>query len=775
MKHLTLGAVGVCALTALISTRSPAQIPTQGQAQLPGGLPAGMTPDQLAQVLRQNPQLGNTVRQRLQQSGLTPEQIRAQLAAAGYPPNLLDAYLGAGQPGQPTPLPSAQILAAVQALGLGTITPVPESLHVDTGFIRVRAESLHAESLSTGNYVFGVDVFRRTTTQFLPQLTGPVDPLYRLGPGDILVLVLTGGVEQTYQLEVTREGFVLIPQAGQVYVNNLTLESARTVFYDRLGRVYSKLRGPNPSIKFDVTVSRVRVNQVYVIGEVKQPGAYQMSALGSALTALYAAGGVTARANLRQIEIRRLDRVVATLDLYDYLLRGDKHNDIRLETADVVYVPLHGTRVQVTGAVLRPAIYELKEPETLPDLLRAAGGFRANAAADRLAIHRILPPAERRPGPLPRAALDVALASASPTGPHGTAPPGQAPRGTPAEADPLGGVVIPSLPLDNGDSVVVDSVGPLDSLLYVAISGMVNKPGRYPWQEGLTLRDLVKLARGPKIGASLKDVEIARLPADRRQGQLADTVRAPIDSTYLLERDRTGRYIGPAGQAFPGSGALEVPLQPYDEVLILKQPDFELQRTVQIRGEIRFPGTYALRSKSDRLTDVLDRAGGLTPQAYANGIRFYRRDANAGRVGLDLPKVLENPTYRDNIVLADGDSLYIPTYIPTVRVEGAVNSPGSVTYVRGEGLDYYLDAAGGVSFKGDKQRVFVQQPNGNVRAVHKRPLFFGTSKPTPEPGAMVVVPVRDTINRSDVASILPVIGSIVTALTTILVVYLSRH
>jgi polysaccharide biosynthesis/export protein len=774
MKLHSIAAVGALALSALAPIRSPGQVPTQGQTQLPGGLPAGLTPDQLAQLLQQNPQLGNVIRQRLQQSGLSPDQVRAQLAASGYPSNLLDPYLGAVPTGQAAPIPSTLTLAAIQALGLGGGGPALEFLPVDTGLNRVRAESMRAESLATGNYVFGVDVFRRSTTQFLPQLTGPVDPMYRLGPGDVLVLVLTGGVEQAYQLEVTREGFVIVPQVGQIFVNNLRLEGVRSVLYDRLGRVYSKLRGPNPTIKFDVTVSRVRINQVYVIGEVKQPGAYQLSALGSALTALYAAGGVTTRADMRQIEIRRLDKVVATLDLYDYLLRGDKRDDIRLESGDVVYVPLHGTRVQVTGAVLRPAIYELKNGETLPDALRAAGGFRANAAVDRLTIHRILPAAERRPGPLPRAALDIALAVAAPSDQRGSVRPDDAASPTAAEADPLGGVVIPSLPLDNGDSVVVDSIGPLDSLLYVGINGMVNKPGRYPWQEGMTLRALVLLARGPKIGAYLKDAEIARLPADRSQGQLADTLRAPIDSTYLFERDRAGHYIGPPGQAFPGSGAPEVRLQPYDEVLILKQPDFELQRTVQVRGEVRFPGTYALRSKNDRLTDVLDRAGGVTPQAYANGVRFYRHDANAGRVGLNLAKVLRDRRDKDNIVLADGDSVFIPSYIPTVRVEGAVNSPGSVTYVRGEGLDYYLSAAGGLSFKGDKRRVFVQQPNGNVRAVHKRPLFFGSSKPSPEPGALVVVPVRDTTRQSQTGTIIAGIAQIVATLTTIIVVVVTR-
>jgi protein involved in polysaccharide export with SLBB domain len=229
-------------------------------------------------------------------------------------------------------------------------------------------EALRAESLATGNYVFGVDVFRRSTTQFLPTLAGPVPPDYTLGPGDHLVLILTGELEFAYSLQVTREGFVLIPQVGQLFVANLTLDQLRDVLYARLGRVYSGVRrGPDATTRFDISVASVRINQVYVVGEVKQPGAYQLSALGTVLTSLYAAGGVTDRADLRHIEVRRLDKPENTVDLYDYLLHGEKRGDIRLQTGDVVFVPLHGTRAQVTGAVPRPAIYELKAAETLVD------------------------------------------------------------------------------------------------------------------------------------------------------------------------------------------------------------------------------------------------------------------------------------------------------------------------------------------------------------------------------------------------------------------------
>ncbi len=156
----------------------------------------------------------------------------------------------------------------------------------------------------------------------------------------------------------------------------------------------------------------MRANQIFVVGEVAQPGAYQISSLGTALTALYAAGGVTERANMRRIEVQRLGKAVASLDLYDYLLRGDTRSDIRLETGDVVFVPVHDTRVQLSGAVIRPGIYELKAGEQLGDLLAAGGGFRADAALQRVTVHRILAAAERGPGRAPRAALDIALAVA---------------------------------------------------------------------------------------------------------------------------------------------------------------------------------------------------------------------------------------------------------------------------------------------------------------------------------------------------------------------------
>jgi protein involved in polysaccharide export with SLBB domain len=841
MTSAKRAALRALTISAMIVTRAPAQ-----NAPVP---PPAQAPQALQQAAQQQPELADLLRQRIQSSGLTPEQIRSRLAASGYPPNVLDAYLGVPSPGQASSQPGSQELAAIQALGFGTFVARPESLSVDTGLIRMRADSATTP-------IFGADVFRRSTTQFLPLLAGPVPTDYKLGPGDVLVLILTGDVELAYTLQITREGFVLVPQVGQVFVSNLTLDQLRDVLYSRLSRVYSGVRrGPTSTTRFDITVANVRANQVYVVGEVNQPGAYQISALGTALSALYAAGGVTQRANMRLIDIRRLGRSVATLDLYDYLLHGDTRSDIRLETGDVVFVPVHGTRAEVVGAVVRPAIYELKPGESLLDLLRAAGGFRPNAALNRVSVRRILPAALRTAGAPARTVIDVQLTPEQPT-------PDPDPPGDPAPPV-INGVMLPSFGMNDGDSVVVDSLpekagrnfvdirgsvyqpgryglepgmalsrlvkraggfrpatyagrahierlNVADSTryvlavelpgdtgvawkndpklqqydvvtvygrpemrdsLYVAIGGMVNAPGRYTWRQGMTLRDVILMAHGPRFGAYLKEAEIARLPVDRSAGQLAQALRVALDSTYLFDRDSTGHYVGPPGLPAPARGAPEVALEPYDNVLILKQPDFELQRRVYVLGEVRFPGTYSLKWKDERLADVIERAGGLTAQAYPAGIRFVRVVGNAGRINIDLTRALDERKSRADIILQQGDSILVPEYQPSVKIAGAVNAPGSVLWQEGQGLDDYVGGAGGYSYLADRGRVSVRYANGEVRT-RRRSLLF-SSEPRPGPGSEVFGPVKDTTHTTNYVALF---GSIVQILaSTIAIVVVIRH
>jgi len=750
MYRTTFGVVGLL-LSSLVWDVSAQQLPPPGQAS-----------QLLQQAIQQNPGLGDQIASQIQSSGLTPDQVRQRLEQNGYPSNLLDPYMGAGQPGSSAPAPGASELAAMRALGLSANT-LDESTRPLQGFVQATGESIPAESLALGNYVFGVDVFRRTTSEFLPLLSGPVPQDYQLGAGDQVVLILSGDIQAAYTLRIAREGFVLIPQVGQLYLANLTLDQALDVLYSRLSKLYSSVgRDAGAKTHLSLSVASVRVNQIYVVGEVKQPGAYEISALGTAMTALYAAGGVTRRANMREIEIRRHDQVVATLDLYDYLLRGEKRDDIRLETGDVVFVRLRGKRAQVTGAVLRPAIYELKPDETLPVLLRAAGGFAPEAALERVAIYRIVPVPARGTGPYPRSVVSVSLPVIQRVGDD--------PPPTPTGASVFGPVFVPGLAVEDGDSVVVDSVPGRAESYYVAISGAVRRAGRYPWREGMTLRELLTEARGPGVGAYLKEAEIARLPADRSAGQLAQTIRVPLDSTYLTARDSAGRFIGPPGQAFPASGSPEVALEPYDNVLILKQPAFSLQSTVYVGGEIRFPGDYALISGQDRLTDIIDRAGGLTPLAFQDGIRFMRTADGVGQVDIDLPRAQKGHNSRYNLVLQDGDSIYIPEFQPSVKVSGAVNAPGSIMWQRGRDVEFYVNAAGGANYKADMSAVRVHYANGTVRTRNTTLLVFHAD-PAPAPGSEVIVPMRDTtVKKPDLITTLGVVAQVISSIVTLAVV-----
>jgi protein involved in polysaccharide export with SLBB domain len=209
-------------------------------------------------------------------------------------------------------------------------------------------------------------------------------------------------------------------------------------------------------------------------------------------------------------------------------------------------------------------------------------------------------------------------------------------------------------------------------------------------------------------------------------------------------------------------------------VLIFRQPEWELQRTVSISGQIRYPGRYALITRTDRILDLIQRAGGLTKEAYPTGIKFYRSQDRGGRIGVDLPRVIRDPKYRDNLILSGGDSIVIPEYTPVVYVNGAVNAPMSVTLVPGKNLEYYISAAGGYKRDADKNRAYVTQPNGKVQSVHKHWWFFPDTKPHPLAGAAIFVPERDPLDKKDWIGLAGSIAQILASLTAIVVVVIRK-
>ena len=194
----------------------------------------------------------------------------------------------------------------------------------------------------------------------------------------------------------------------------------------------------------------------------------------------------------------------------------------------------------------------------------------------------------------------------------------------------------------------------------------------------MTIRDLMLMARGPTVGADLREAEVSRLPDQRGLGELAERLRVPLDSSYLSQRSADGRYAGPPGVTFPPAGSSpEFILAPFDQILIMRQPDFEIPQSIKITGEVSVPGEYTLLTKNDRLTDLIGRANGMLQTGYPEGARFFRPQDGLGRIDVDLPAALDDPAGQANALLQPGDSLHIPVYSPTVVVTGAVNSPAS--------------------------------------------------------------------------------------------------
>ena len=818
---------------------------------MPGAAPAQQRPParteraepDTAELRRRAEQrLGRSISQaeileRLRQSGMTRSQIRTRLQQMGYDPGLADRYFDAlergGEP--PEDEPSERFIEALGELGLMRLRMLPDSLAADSLEVPLTAEDSlrlleeEADTLETDELeVFGLRTFRRAGTQFQPVTFGPVDPGYRLGPGDEILLVLTGDVEAAYALDVSREGFLFIPDVGQVSVNGLTLAQLEDQLYSRLGRVYSGVsRSPNATTRFQVSVGALRVNQVAVTGDVVRPGSYQVSSVGGLFNALYQAGGPTAEGSFRHIEVHRGGRLHHVADLYDFLVRGDGASDVRLEHNDRIFVPPAGAQARVEGAVRRPAIYEVKPGEGIRDLLAFAGGPSSDAMLRRVQIDRIVPPAEQRPGYY-RTLVDVPLAELMAAGPSqritdgdvvtvftvsdlrrnriwldgevhnpgiyewnagstlwslleradGLADEAYTSRAhvyrlverdgsrrllqVSLERDDAGRP-IHDLPLADNDSIVVFSNRELRTEEFVSIDGFVKEPDMYPLARGMTLRDLILAAQGFAHGAYVLEAEISR-EADptRRTDTTAYIFRVP-----LAAPGSDGATLGAGEVPRWLPEATEVVLQHGDRVFVRAAPGYEPVRQVHITGQVLAPGAYVLATRDERVVDVIRRAGGLTPQAYAPGMRVVRE---GHIVAADLSRALQRPRDPNNILLVAGDSIHVPVYDAMVTVTGAVNFEARVLYADGKGLDYYIRQAGGFTDQADRNRTTVTYANGERSAV-SRGLFFGRHTPRVAPGSQVFVPAKGEQTGTNWDQVFGRVSAIIGAVATAIIAY----
>ena len=501
-------ALAAAAILALAAPAAAQQVP-----------PPGTSAAQIQQMIN-GQGLQSAIISRIQSSGMTRDQIRQRLASMGYDPSVLDPYLD--QTNATPPQPNTDILNAAQALGVPLSTPAvaqAESAQVETEAAATLPDSSALER-QLNLRIFGLNVFARSTNEFQPLAMGPVPPSYVLGPGDELVLILTGDVEKAYTLDVTREGFIVIPQVGQVWVNGLSLEQLRDRLFGTLGKAYSGVkRGPDATTHFEVSLGRLRANQLFLTGDVVRPGSYLASPIASVLNALYLAGGPTPDGSFRDVRIMRKGKVAHDVDLYEYLLHGNNLDDVLLQPGDVVFVPVHGDQVAIRGEVTRPAIYELKPGETLLDLIRFAGGLTTPAALRMARITRVLPPDQRTEPGVDRTVIGVDLAAVM--------------RGQqkPPELKP-------------GDDVQIFRVRS-EVRNTVTIAGAVWREGTFRLQPGMRVWDLINAADSLQPDAYRPSAQIVRLnPQDSTLSVIPFSLELNADSTPVDNETRPGGLPG---------------------------------------------------------------------------------------------------------------------------------------------------------------------------------------------------------------------------------------
>jgi protein involved in polysaccharide export with SLBB domain len=691
------------------------------------------------------------------------------------------------------------------------------STTVDTSLVRSAPDGLsrrqidslglpRVDSVTQRSRVFGASLFQNASLSFEPDIRIATPRNYIVGPDDEILLDIYGASADNFRLRVTPEGTVKIPNLAPVVVSGLTVEQAEKRIIARLREGgFQGLGVAGSGTYATASVGKIRSIRVTLVGEVVRPGTYTISSLGSAFNALYLAGGPNPETgSFRRIQVIRGNRVVRTIDLYDFLLRADQRDNIRLQDQDVIRVAEYQTRVDVRGEVRRPYLFEMLPGETFQQLLAFAGGFneeaytasvsvRRNTArerkvitltpdefaqflplrGDRFTIGRILDRYENRvqiSGAVMRPG-DYALENGLTTvgelirradGLRKDAFTNRANifrekantdlENVSFDVAKLLANEVPDIPLQRQDSVVIQSIRDLREPYYVSIEGAVNKPDTFNFAENMTVSDLITLAGGFQEGATANRVEIARRIRSDSTTEQNDT------QIYRFSLDRMLRLTD-ADARFT--------LQPFDIVYVRTQPYYGSQQHIVVRGEVMHAGTYAILNRTERISDLITRAGGLKPDAYLLGAQLIR---NSQIVGTDIGAIVENPNSEGNLLLQDKDTLYIPRRSDVVQIQGAVLNPSSVSYEKGVSLKNYISLSGGYTENARVRRSYVVYPNGRKDRTKG---FLGIKRyPKIQPGSIIVVPFKpldqNRLTTIERVTILSVSGSLILAVLNFL-------
>ena len=702
--------------------------------------------------------------------------------------------------------------ASANSLGVQYAMGGEDMLGVDEG--DVLEDMIQSLQIDKINEVFGRSMFNNRKLTFEPNLNIATPENYRLGPGDEVLIDIWGASQTTIDETISPDGYIQVINYGPLYLNGKTVAEANDYASKELSKIYAGIA--DGSSQLSLTLGQLRSIQINVMGEVRIPGSYTLSSLASVFHALYMAGGVNDIGTLRAIKVYRNNELISTIDIYDYIINGNMEGNVRLMDGDVIVVGPYDSLVKVAGKVKRPMIYEMKDDESVNALLKYAGGFTGDAYTknvrlirksgreyqiytvddmnfgafqvmdgDSLFVDSVLTRyanlvevrgAVYRPGMyqmggdvntikelidkaegirgdafLNRAVLhrykdDLTLEVLS------------------IDVKGLLGGTVPDMALHKDDILYIPSIHDVQEERTVSITGEVAREDTFAYGENMTLEDIILQAGGLKEAASTVRVDVSRRIKDTKALNDTDTIAQTF--SFALK------------DGFVVDGEPGFVLQPFDEVHVRRSPGYQEQQNIEIEGEIMFAGTYTLSTKTQRVSDVIARAGGVTSNAYVKGARLERRmtdderrrmqsalrtlqmqrgneslseeDLNLGDtyfVGMNLEDALAHPGSDEDIVLREGDKIIIPQYTNTVKINGAVMHPTTISYLDNKKLKSYVDRAGGYAYRANKKRAYVIYMNGTIDRLKSR------SRKAVQPGCEIIIPYKQPRGNFGVAEI----------------------
>lgn len=655
--------------------------------------------------------------------------------------------------------------------------------------------------------IFGSELYTSVAPSFEPNMSLATPLNYVLGPNDQIAVSVYGVQEYSGDLLVSAEGNINIPNVGLIRVAGLTIEAATQKIKNTMGStVYTYLRSGGS--KISVTLSKIRTIKVTIIG-ANRPATYRLSSLATVFNALYVSGGPTAFGSFREIELLRDNKLFKKIDLYRMLLNGDQSDNVGLKDNDVIRIPSYKTRVSIEGQVKRPGIFEVLPNESFANILAFASGFTDTAyqasvkvyaqtnkerqikdlqeaqyntyqpqMGDVFVVSKILnrytnrvkiAGAVYRPDVFELTSnLKVADLIRKADGLTEDAYTGRAQIIRLQEdltrsvvsfdvAKALNGDAANNILLNREDEVIITSKLDLRDSLNVYIQGEIRKPGSFEFSQGLTLKDLI-LQAGGFTDAAFKSIEIARL----------------IKRDSIEQKDfRAAEIISTEVDGDISTAAASIKLTPFDVVTVKRKAGYTLPESVRISGQVQYPGPYALSARNERVSAILKRAGGYTPDAYVEGAYLVhnktaeekkREEENIERakkilkdssglaqlesekattfikVPLNLNGIVNNPGSEEDLVLKAGDEIFIPKYDGQIKVGGAILLTTQVPYSKNNSFGNYITAAGGYSADAIKRKAYIVYANGEAARSSK--FLFFTFRPKVKPGSEIIVPKK---------------------------------